>query len=465
MAARARRRNDRRQSDDARLSNPDWAWSVYEPDAQRPWNLVKAGHLYRRAAFAADYGQLQQALGDGPQKAIDKLLNPAGDIDEFNSRFDAFDESAGGSIETLRAWWLRRMIETPHPLLEKMALLWHNHFATSIVVSKDAKLMLKNLRLLRSQALGSFKPMLQGMSKDPAMLLWLGAEANRKASPNNNFAAAMMRQFTVGADNCTDHDITEAARACTGWFVLRGQIRYIEREHDTTEKTILGETGAFDIDDVIRILLANPATARTIVRKMYRWLISESDDPAEALIDPLAKSFARDYDITKLAETMLRSNIFFSSSAYRRRVKCPVEYALSIVKALEASVSTTELAKHIADLGQSLFAPTTVDGWAGGSYWIDSAAMTARSNLAKALLDAGDGPYKGKVNLRAIAEKHGAANTEAAAKFLLDLLLQGDLDSGVARAIMKAPASEDGEDSKLRQIAHALLTVGEFNLA
>jgi hypothetical protein len=99
-----------------KLTNPAWAWSEYQPDAQRPWNLAQAGHLYRRAAFGATWDQLQQALSDSPQRTIDKLLRPQADIAAFNSKYDEY-ESSSGSADALRAWWLRRIILTPHPLL------------------------------------------------------------------------------------------------------------------------------------------------------------------------------------------------------------------------------------------------------------------------------------------------------------------------------------------------------------
>jgi len=452
-----------------KLTDPVWAWREYQTDAQRPWNLAQAGHLYRRAAFGATWDQLQQALSDGPQRTIDKLMRPQADIGAFNSAYDEYESSGTGSAEGLRAWWLRRMILTPHPLLEKMTLFWHSHFATNSAKVKNARLMRQYVQLLRSHSLNSFQSLLKGISRDPAVLIYLGAETNRKALPNENFARPLMEVFTLGSGHYTEKDVQEAAKAFTGLFVLRGRLRYIPREHDGNLKHILGQKGDFTDDDVLRIVLEQPATAWTLVRKLYCWLICETDEPNAKLIAPLAKSFAKDYDILKLVETMLRSNLFFSPAAYRRRIKCPVEFALGIVKPLEGVISTTQLAQDLAGIGQNLYYPPTVKGWTGGRHWINSATMVERHNLALALLQ-GSGPYGNKLNPWAVAKKHGCSTSESAAGFLLDLFLQGDLEPDIRGALLKtAVAPADASDTipadTVRRFAHAVVTLPEFNLA
>ncbi|MHC4654598.1 MAG: DUF1800 domain-containing protein [Planctomycetota bacterium] len=449
-----------------KLTDPAWAWAAYKPDAQRPWNLAQAGHLYRRAAFGATWDQLQQALSDGPQQTINKLLRPQADIAAFNSTYDEYET---GSADSLKAWWLRRMILTPHPLLEKMTLFWHSHFATNNAKVKNARLMQRHVQLLRSQALNSFQALLKGISRDPAMLIWLGAEANRKARPNENFARTFMETFTLGPSNFTEKDVKEAARSFTGWFVLMSKLRYIPREHDGNIKQILGKKGNFTGDDVIRIVLKQRATAQTLVHKLYRWLICETEGPDAKLIAPLAKSFTKDYDILKLVEKMLRSNLFFSPVAYRRRIKCPVEFALGIIKGLEAVVSTTQLAQDLANLGQNLYHLPTAKGWIGGRHWINSATMVGRHNLALTLLQ-GSGPYGDKLNPWTVAKKHGRSTPQSTARFLLDLFLQGDLESNVRDTLPKiarASSVAGGGDSSepVRHFAHAIVTLPEFQLA
>jgi uncharacterized protein (DUF1800 family) len=447
-----------------KLRDPGWAWAVYEADIERPWDLSRAGHLYRRAAFGAGWEQLQQALSDGPQRTIDKLLRPQSEAAQFNRTYDEY-ETATGSVDQLRAWWLRRMIQTPYPLLEKMTLFWHSHFATNAAEVKNARLMQQHVRLLRSQALGSFRALLEGISQDPAVLLWLGAEANRKARPNENLARALMENFTLGPGHYTTKDLQEASRALTGWFVLRNKLRYISREHDTNEKQILGRKGNFTRDDVLRIILEQPATSCRLVRRLYCWLISETELPDEALIAPLAESFTKDYDVLKLVEMMLRSNLFFSKIAYRRRIKSPAEFAIGIVKALEGSISTTQLANDLADLGQNLYNPPTIKGWAGGKHWINSTAIVSRQNLASALLQ-GSGAYGNKLDPWAVAQRHRYTTPESARRFLFDLFLQGDLESEVYDELLKTHRWQGDNLGELtRSLAYAIITLPEFQLA
>jgi len=447
-----------------KLDDPDWAWAAYKPDTQRPWNLALAGHLYRRAAFGANWEQLQQTLSNGPQQTIDKLLKPEADVAAFNRDFDEHETAAAGSATTLRAWWLRRIIETPHPLLEKMTLFWHSHFAVSAAQIKEARLMQRYVQLLRSQALGSFGALLQGISQDPAMLLWLGAEVNRKAKPNDSFAKPLLEVFTLGPGHYTDKDVQEVARAFTGWFVLRGQLRYIPREHDDGIKHILGRQGNFTGEDVVKLLLEQKATAQRLICKLYSWLISEVEQPDTKLIAPLVEAFAKDYDLSKVVATMLRSNLFFSKAAYRQRIKCPVEFALGIIKGLEGLVSTTELGQALAHLGQNLYYPPTVKGWTGGRYWINDATLVGRHNLSMELLQK-EKPYGGKLNPWAIANKQGNTTPQSAARFIVELFLQSGLDSDIMDTVLKSEDLGGNPELALRRFTQAVVTLPEFNLA
>ena len=445
-----------------------WAWAPYRPDAQRPWNLARASHLYRRAGFGAGWDTLQAALADGPDKAVDRLFQPPAEAAAFEARFDEYEaaDAGGNSAGSLRSWWLRRMIQTPNPLLEKMTLFWHGYLVASNAKVQSARLMQRHLALLRRHALGRFDVMIDAVSRDPAMLVWLDADANRKSQPTENYARALFEQFTMGPGNFTNKDVEEASRALTGWFVLRGELRYIEREHDTGPKKVLGREGNFGVEDVVRIALGQPATPRLLVRKLYRWLISETDEPADKLVDPLAQSLAADYDVARVVDRMLRSNLFFSEAAYRRRVKSPVEFAVGIIRALEGLVPTGRLGNDLAGLGQNLYHPPTVPGWPGGRHWLNRATLIGRAKLAEALL-AGAGPYDGRLDPAAVAARHGRGGPEPTARFLLDLLLGGDLPEPVRAGVLGAAgaAAGQGNAARARRVALAAVMLPEFQLA
>ncbi|MCX7826492.1 MAG: DUF1800 domain-containing protein [Verrucomicrobiae bacterium] len=445
------------------LANPVWAWAPYQPNDARPWTLQLAGHLYRRAAFGGNWGQLRRAVADGPQRAVDALLKPDADVEAFNRAHDKNEASSGGSNATdaLRAWWLRRMIETPHPLLEKMTLFWHGYFAISNAKVNSALLMGRHVQQLRRHALGSFATMLETVCNDPAVFLHLEAKANRKARPSEFFPRVFLEQFTVGTSNFTEKDVREVARAFTGWFVFGDELREIEREHDSGVKHILGQKGALKKQDVVRIALQQPATAQRVLRQLYRWLISEEGEPSDALIAPLAVRFAKDHNIGAIVETMLRSNLFFSPAAYRRRVKSPVEFALGIVRGLEGNVGTPKLAGDLAALGQELYNPPTVKGWAGGRCWINRLTMLARARLAHALASGAE-PYQ--LDPLDTAKRHGRSTVAEASQFLLDLFLQGDVSDSF-RDMVSPAGSQDPPTERMRRFVALVAAQPEFQLA
>ncbi len=451
--------------------DPAWAWDRYRPDAKRPWGLRLAAHLYRRAAFGADWGRLERAVAEGPERTVDRLVRPEGDPAAFDRSFDAHElasiDPGGGSMETLREWWLRRMLDSPHPLQEKMTLFWHSYFAANGAKVGSARLVQRHVGLLRAHALGRLGPMLDAVAHDAAFLVSLNGETNRRSQPSDTYARHLMELFGLGPDEYTASDVRDMARAFTGWFVIRNQLRYIEREHDPGPKRIFGQEGNWKGPDAVRIVVAQSAVPRSVVRKLYRWLISETDDPSDALIAPLADAFAKDYDVGRLVETVLRSNLFFSPQAYRQRIKSPVEFALGIAKAFEAVLPTQALGHALAELGQNLGSPPTAKGWVGGKAWINTYTLLGRANLAQALLSGGE-PYGDRLDPAAIARRHGKASPKAAAPFLLDLLLDGEATAAVRAMLEKSAA--DGADgavtsARCRQLTHAVVTLPEFQLA
>lgn len=445
--------------------DPDWAWAPYEPGAERPWNLPLASHLLRRAGFAGNWQQLQQTVADGPARTVERLLSPPAENAQSERSLNAEWPATVASVDELSAWWLRRMILSPHPLLEKMTLLWHGHFALQAASISETRLIQQHLQLLREHALGRFSALLEALVVDPAMLIAFEAKANRKALPNQNLARQLLNT-TVGHGNYTTDDLQAAARSLTGCYVLGNQFRFIEREHDTGHKTILGQTGPWKAEDFVRIVARHPLTARFIARKFFGWFVCEDHQPGDELLAPVAATLSHKGDIAELLAKILRSNLFYSRAVYRRRVKSPVEFVVGLVRAMEATIPTMPLVDQLGRLGQKLFGPPTADGWAGGKAWITPDTVIGRNNLAAAIL-AASGAYAGKVDPLAVAARYGRASPDGLPGFLMALLIDDQLPSEVRRRLLaeRPPAAGPALTQWARQFVQQIVTIPEYQLA
>jgi uncharacterized protein (DUF1800 family) len=288
------------------------------------------------------------------------------------------------------------MLQGGHPLREKLTLFWHNHFATSLVKVQNPALMFRQNCLLREHALGRFGPMLQAISRDGAMLVWLDSNSNTKGKPNENYARELMELFSLGVGNYTEKDVREGARAFTGWRTDGRGFIFDSRNHDTGSKTFLKKTGNWDGGDVVGIVLEQPAAAKFLTRKLYQHFVCETTAPPDALLEPLCESFRKsDYDIAALIRTMLASRHFYSAAAFRQRIKGPVEFALGAVQAVYHRYREDDPEYHplpqqmlissLAALGQALFAPPNVKGWPGAKAWLNTATVLERANLAESV--------------------------------------------------------------------------------
>jgi len=417
------------------MSEPDGAWAPFKPDSQRPWTLPLAGHLYRRAGFGARWDELENAMTSGSQAAVDGLLNPAADVASFDSLFDSYSPADSESKDTgqVLAWWLRRMLETPHPLRERMTLFWHDYFGISNIEVENARDMQHYIQTLRRHALGKFPELLSAVASEPAMLICLHAKASRKSKPALQFPETLLKQYTIGAGHFTETDLREAARAFAGRYVLQHEVKIIAEEQDTGMKQFLGRQGPFGSAEVLDILARHPATAEKIVTRLYRWFISEADTPKPELLRPLVEDFARDFDIARLVGIILRSNCFFSQVAYRRRIKSPVEFALGILRPLNATVATLPLGNALAELGQELFQPPIATGWPCGRHWLNTFTMAKRIQLAQRLLNGG-APFNSALDWNKVMRQTRSAD---GASHLLDLWLQNDISTASRQAVSR----------------------------
>jgi uncharacterized protein (DUF1800 family) len=403
----------RSDPDPSKLGDP---WGRYVPDADAPWDLRRVVHLHRRAGFAATWDEILRDLKDGPEASIDRLLagkaRARGVPDGFAAFADRLADLALAAPEPnrLKGWWVYRMLFGPDPLTERLALMWHDHFATSNLKVGNLAFMRRQNDLFRKLGRGPFGELLGAVVHDPAMLMWLDAPSNRKGHPNENLARELMELFSLGIGHYTEHDVKEAARALTGWRVENDAFAEVAARHDEGEKTILGHTGRWKGDDLVRMVLEHPATSRRLAWRVCELFLSPNARKAadlESLADGLR---ARHLDMGWAIETVLRSRIFFADEDLGDRVLSPVEYVIGAVRALESfepPCSTLTLAEWCGRLGQDLFYPPNVGGWPGDRSWLTARSILGRANFAAGLVDGRGIGRPGPMDALALTRLHG----------------------------------------------------------
>jgi uncharacterized protein (DUF1800 family) len=396
-------------------------WAPYVPDAKAPWDERRVIHLHRRAGFAATWDEIRHDLHDGPAASVDRLLSGKASAHapaDFAATADLLADAAvaAGEIARLKAWWFYRMLFGPDPLAERLTLLWHDHFATADSKVRDAALMRRQNDALRKHARGKFADLLGAAVREPALLIYLDAPANRKGHPNENLGRELMELFTLGVGHYSEADVKEAARALTGWTVEEGQFAEAPARHDGETKTILGKAGKWNGADLVKLLLEHPATAERVAWKLCRLYFGENGAPPEAVKALASGLREHELDIGWAVGVVLKSRLFFAEANLGTRVQGPAEFVAGAARALELfapAPSTLALADWSARMGQDLFDPPNVGGWPGGRAWVHTRSMVARANYAAALVS---GPNVGRptaYDSAALPKKYGFGSDAA----------------------------------------------------
>ena len=322
-----------------------------------------------------------EALGIKVKPGGDRPIQPI--VDKF------FYWLRASVLETQRVayWWANRMLQTRHPLEEKMALFWHGHFAVNEAKIRDYRKSLGQLQLFQKYGTGNFRDLLVAVAQGPAMLSFLDAGVNVKGAPNENFAREIMELFTMGVGNYSERDVREAARAFTGWNYVDLQFVVHKEQHDDGPKTFLGSTGNLDGVDVIDIILKQPVTARFIAGKIYRFFVRQELTPE--LQEKLGAVLrTNSYKIAPLLETIFLSRDFYSPSSVGTQIKSPVQLAVSTYKKLGLTEVPGVPDFNVATgaLGQRLFSPPTVAGWSEGRSWMTPGLLLERGNFIRDML-------------------------------------------------------------------------------
>ncbi len=364
-----------------------------------------ARHLVTRTGFGAEWDTIQRYQNMTRDQAINHLLKnkdyhlpPAPKASSWTTtlsmrnnmrRKRMIKHVARTEGKGLQNWWVKHLLATKSPFLERMTLFWHNHFPSSIAKTMQASMLYQQNQMFRKHAFGNFHDLLFAVAKDPAMLLYLDGYISTKDDPNENFAREVLELFTLGIGHYSENDMREAARAFTGWGIDDRSGKFINRtgEHDNGTKTFLGKRGNFNGDDILNRLLAHPRTAETIATKMWREFINISR-PDARIIKQWAQRFrGSNYDIATLLKAVLSSDVFWAKQNRGALIKSPVELTIGTLRALPYSLQShrNNLPHNLSIMGQELFNHPSVKGWSGGKNWVSSQSLLRRNSILNSL--------------------------------------------------------------------------------
>ncbi len=383
--------------------------AISKPANKTLTQQIKVQHLLWRAGFGPSIQDIRQYQDSPISHIVQDLLErsrqhkPITALDGFRnaskkSLGDIFKELKRQLRRDLNVAWFNKLVNDKAQLRERMTLFWHGHFACRDV---NAFFMQQQNNTIRKHALGNFGDLLRAIAKDPAMLKFLNNRENRKQAPNENFARELLELFTLGIGNYTEKDIKNAARAFTGWnFNKEGQFKVNEFQHDKGAKTFMGQTGNFDGDDIINIVLKNKQTALFICGKVYRYFVN-SEEVNQRQITELADVFYNsNYNITQLLQHLFTADWFYAPQNIGNKIKSPIDLMVSLIRTFNIQFEDKEGVLHTQRiLGQELFRPPSVAGWKGGRNWIDSSTLTFRMSLPNIIFNNAENIALAKVEL------------------------------------------------------------------
>ena len=368
-------------------------------------------HLMRRAGFGATYEEIERRAAVGYAATVEELLSPLEQPDLDRHLLDRYfvDWREMNALEVNQAYLTYRMINTQRPLQEKMTLFWHGILCTGNSKCEHGRQVQDQLDMFRALGMGSLRDLLLGLSRDPAMVFYLDNCMSHKDAINENFGRELLELFSMGVGmdgqaNYSEDDVKECARAFTGWTITNAIPRYPygryesqfifnAADHDGGEKTFLGETGRFGGEEIIDIIVRQPATARFIARHLYNFFVADEpqvpawqetpprDPEAVKLMEDAY--FESNYSIAAMLRTMFNADFF--KNARFAKVKSPAETVAGTMRLVQdfthPKPGLHPIAMEIRYMGQDLMNPPTVEGWHTGAEWIDSGTLVERINF------------------------------------------------------------------------------------
>jgi len=417
-------------------------------------------HLMRRAGFGASREELEARAAKGYEATVEELLNPEAEpVDRYEFlRYHPGFWKPITSPGMGSAAWFHTMLNTQRPLEEKMVLFWHQVFATGQSKIDHWHELITQADMLREMGLGNYRELLVTLAKNPAMIYWLDNCDNHGHAVNENWGRELLELFSMGVGNYSETDVREASRAFTGWTIAltppRGyynrwdwEFEYIEEDHDDGEKTFLGHTGNFDGEDIIDIIVRQPACHRFIARHLYNFFVAdEAQVPAwqttpprdPKAIETLAKAFADSHGDMRSTLRVLLLSDFFKAARFAK-IKSPAEVVVGLLRLAGGyefpAPGIGNLAKQPTYMGQELLNPPSVEGWHTGAEWINSGTLMKRVNFAATVL--GDLSRPGIQSMLKRLQSQGDLAPEGFVDSCLDLIGPLELQPEVRQRLVE----------------------------
>jgi uncharacterized protein (DUF1800 family) len=453
------------------------------------WTRDAAAHLLRRAGFGATPSEIDSLYARGLDGAVSFLV----DYDSISTAaYEASLAARNYNLQRtvgLQQWFMDRMAFSPRPLEEKMTYFWNLHWTSGIAKVKGETLILNQNQTERQYAMGRFDDMVVKISQDPAMLVWLDNRTSRAGRPNENYARELMELFTLGIDNYTQTDVTEVARALTGWTVANynratnyNSATFVDRPdlHDGGSKTILGKTGNWNSYDAIEIILNHTDSRGSVSGRFIGgklWLFFAGTIAPDYIVDQLQSVYVEaGHSIREVVRSMLLMPEFYETHSVKTWVRSPVEYAVAAIRMLEGSTDFSSPANSLASMGQILFNPSDAKGWDWGTAWLNTGSLFARASLSNTL-STNRGATGTRFDPAAILAGSDASTAEKVVDIVADRLNVDDVTSETRAAwIDYMNRNDDGTlgtwtntvqniDEKVRGLVHVMLTSPAFHLA
>ncbi|OPH61299.1 hypothetical protein BC351_15280 [Paenibacillus ferrarius] len=356
-----------------------------------PWTNKEVVHLLLRAGFGAAQEEIAACVAHGREETVRRLIAGESLLTQASVLipFDQLTADGKKALDPMQLadqqmYWLYRMVNSDAPLVEKMTLFWHGHFATANYKVNDVALMVQQNALFRKFALGNFQDLLLAISKDPAMMIWLDVNRNKKGKPNENYAREVMELFTLGIGHYTESDVKEAARAFTGWTYDKkdNTVAFNQKQHDNDTKQLLGEKGNLDSEAAIDIIVHQQTLSTFLATKLLKYFAA--DNPSESWVQQIAAHIVNKATIGEVLQELFLSDEFYEEKWRMALIKTPADYVAGILKSLKITVSKGH-AQAMRKMGQELYSPPDVAGWRGGASWLNTNTLLARYQFAESI--------------------------------------------------------------------------------